>query len=465
MSDPRFGTDGWRAEIAREFTLANLRRVVAAITAVYRERGARRAAVSYDHRFLADRLAREAAAVLQENGIQVRMSDRPETTPALSCQVVGSGADFGLMLTASHNPPEFLGLKIKTAGGASAPPAITRAVEERLCRPSPDVARPAGGPAPTVVSFRAEHEARMAAVVDLERIRNAPLHVVVDSMHGTGGRIVEEMLGGGAIRVDTLRGERDPLFGGQAPEPTRDRMGPLLERMSRGAAVGFATDGDGDRIAAVDDRGAFVSPLRIVAVLALHLIRHRRMEGGLAKTFANTVYLDRIAKAEGRVFHCLPVGFKHVAALLERGELLIGGEESGGIGVAGYLPERDGLLAGLLLVEAVAASGKPLSALVEALTREFGDYRYGRRDLHLEGLDVAARLDAIAREPPARIAGLGLTGLDTLDGLKLLFGDHGWLLLRASGTEPVIRVYAEVLHPAPVASLIEAGVRLVGGGR
>ncbi len=263
--------------------------------------------------------------------------------------------------------------------------------------------------------------------------------------------------------METLRGGRDPLFGGQPPEPIRTRLGPLLEAVPRlGASLGFATDGDGDRVAAVDDAGNFLSPLRLGAVLALHLIRRRQVPGGLAKTFANTLYLDRIAAAEGRTLHTLPVGFKHIAALLEGGKLALGGEESGGIGFAGYLPERDGILAGLLLMEAVAMAGKPLSSLVKALTDEFGDYRYDRVDLQDCAGTLQESLQRLAKSPPERLAGLAVQGVDDLDGTKLLFGEEGWLLFRRSGTEPVLRIYAEARSAGLLRRLLQEGARLLG---
>jgi phosphomannomutase len=461
----RFGTDGWRGIIGREFTFANVRRVVQAICDHYRSQGARHAVVGYDNRFLARRFAEEACSVLLGNDLTVLLAEHPQTTPAVSCQVVKRGADFGLILTASHNPPTFQGVKIKTSSGASAGDDVTRSVEALVDRTAPRRLAPADGVGMgrlEFAPFTRAHLDRMTAVADLARIRASGLQVVVDSMHGVGGRIVEDLLAGSSTAVHTLRGERDPLFGGQPPEPTRSRLRPLLEAVpATGSALGFGTDGDADRVAAVDETGAFLSPLRLVAVLALHLIRRRGIAGGLAKTFANTLYLDRIAAAEGRPFHCLPVGFKHIANLLERGELAIGGEESGGIGFAGYLPERDGVLAGLLLMEAVAMAGKSLSALVADLTHEFGDYHYDRIDLpDPDGaLQEAAR--RLAEEPPDRVGGLAVRNVDTLDGLKLCLGDAGWLLLRRSGTEPILRIYAEALSADRLRGLLEDGSRLL----
>jgi phosphomannomutase len=462
----RFGTDGWRGVVGREFTLANLRRVSQAICDCTVPRGAKRAAVGYDTRFLSRRFAEEVAGVLLGNGMEVILGERAHTTPALSCQVLDCGADLGLVVTASHNPPEFQGLKIKTAAGASASLELTQEVEAQIGATPPRIVPAAEGiglGTLEIRSFARAHLDRMARVADLPRIRGSRLQVVVDSMHGAGGRIIEEMMAGSSTEVRTLRGDRDPLFGGGPPEPVRGRLDLLLGTLGGGgSSLGFATDGDGDRIAGVDETGSFLSPLRLVAILALHLIRRRKMPGGIAKTFANTIYLDRIAAAEGRQFHCLPVGFKHIAALLERGDLLIGGEESGGIGFAGYPPERDGLLAGLLLMEAVAESGKAPSVLVKELTEEFGDYHYDREDHPDPDGRLQERLERLSESPPHEAAGLSVVEVDARDGLKLLLGDEGWLLLRRSGTEPVLRVYAEARSPGVVQELLQAGVRHLG---
>ena len=467
MSTVRFGTDGWRAEIAREFTVANLRRVVQAICDRFSRTGARLAVVGFDCRFQSPRFAEEAAGVLLGNELEVRMSDRAEPTPAVSCQVVDSGADFGVVITASHNPPEFQGLKIKTSAGASAPPELTREVEDLLDRNPVRFLPPSRGLGMgrlRIGPFGPAHLGRMTRMVDLPRIRSARLQVAVDSMHGTGGRILERLLTDGPTRVVTLRGDPDPQFGGGAPEPTRGRLAPLLQRVAAGGfSLGLGTDGDADRIAAVDEAGRFVSPLRLIGVLALHVVRRRKIPGAIAKTFANTIYLDRIASAESRPFHCFPVGFKHIAALLERGELAIGGEESGGIGFAGYLPERDGLLAGLMLLEAVAMAGTTLGSLVDAMVREFGDYHYDRKDLARPAGATQEALGRLGESPPDEVAGLTVRGIDPLDGLKLLLGEEGWLLLRASGTEPVLRIYAEARSAEKVDALLQAGVELVQG--
>ncbi len=460
----RFGTDGWRGVIADEFTFENLRRAVRAVHEVM-PAAAGPVAVGYDTRFHSAAFAREAAEVLAAGGRDVRLSDGPCPTPAVSCQVVAAMSPFGLSITASHNPPEFNGLKIKSARGASAGPEVTALVEKRLAS-----GERAAGSNPQVrgavraFDFIGEQRRRLASMVDLERIRRAGLRVVFDAMHGATGRILEEMLQGSATVVETLRGNPDPLFGGVNPEPLPAHLAPLRDRMSLGSAdIGLATDGDGDRIGAYDERGVFVTPLQIAPLLALRLIA-RGGRGEICKTYANTILLDRIAKRHGLPFSVHPIGFKYIAARMEAGGFLIGGEESGGIGIAGYLPERDGLLVSLLLLEALAAEGKPLSALLSEMAADYGELHYSRRDIPCPPEKGRLLAGALRERPPATVGGMNVTGIDTLDGVKLLFGDDGWILVRPSGTEPVLRVYCEAPGESAVrTALDELTARVTAG--
>jgi phosphomannomutase len=300
---------------------------------------------------------------------------------------------------------------------------------------------------------------RLRSVVDLGLIRRTPLRAVVDSMHGSGGRVLEDLARGGRARVTTVRWEPDPMFGGHAPEPRPDNLAPLREAVVRQRAlIGIATDGDGDRIAVCDEAGRVLSPFQVFALVALHLIEYKKWRGAIARTFANTMVAERIAKRFGLPFHDLPVGFKHIAKLMREEDVLIGGEESGGIGVKGFLPERDGILIGLLLLEMLATGDRKLSRRVVAMEKEYGRFFYRRVDLPLP---VEAAREAVARmkeDPPARLAGNPVRDVDSLDGLKLLFGDDGWILFRGSGTEPVLRVYCEASSSALVDRLIRAGL-------
>ncbi|HEX8160860.1 MAG TPA: phosphoglucomutase/phosphomannomutase family protein [Pyrinomonadaceae bacterium] len=475
----RFGTDGWRAVIANEFTFANVERVAQAYAQhVLREREAARAeraevreveaarvaplvVVGFDRRFLSDQFASRAAQVLAGNAVAVEMFDADVPTPLVSWAVRDRKADGGVVITASHNPAEFNGFKIKAAWGGSATPETTRAVETLV--DSAPVSRgelPQGTHArlePSVKSYREQ----ISSYVDLGRLRASGAKVIVDPIHGAGGRWVESFLAGGALGVETIRAERDPTFGGVAPEPIDRNLAPLRQRVAEsGALVGLATDGDADRVGAVNELGETMTMHEVVPLVLLHLARGRGMTGGVVRTFSQSVLTKRIAAAHGLKLHETPIGFKYVADLMLREDILIGAEESGGIGVKGHLPERDGILNSLLFLEAVVAAGKTPSELVKEMHREFGEFYFGRRDLACgvgRGLELVAGL---AQSPPARVGEWDVTAVEKLDGTKLLFADESWLLFRQSGTEPVLRIYAEATSVAKRESLLAAGCEL-----
>ncbi len=456
----RFGTDGWRGVIAEDFTFDNVRMVAQAIAGTIRDGKAARSPVpiGYDVRFLSARFAESVAAVLEGNGVPTTLADGPVTTPMVSCQVVATGAPLGLCITASHNPPAYNGLKIKAAFGGSAPPEMTARVETLLGRTTPRAGR-----APDArVSFLPAYVPRLRAVADLGAIRRAPLRVVVDSMHGSGGTLLERIVRGRRARVLTVRGEADPLFGGSAPEPRPENLAALCRMVAeRRAHIGIATDGDGDRVGACDETGRVLSPFQIFSLVALHLIEEKKWTGGIARTFANTLVAERIARRFARPFYDLPVGFKHVASLMLEEDILIGGEESGGIGVKNYLPERDGILIGLLLLEMLATGDRRLSRRVARLEKEFGRYAYRRVDRAMPVESARQAVSRIKEEPPSRLGGLAVERIDALDGVRLLFGETGWILFRASGTEPILRIYCEARTPVLVERLIRAGLELL----
>jgi phosphomannomutase len=457
----RFGTDGWRAVIAEQFTFHNVRRVAAAVENAHHGRDASApdaaVVVGHDTRFLSRRFAETVAGTLMAAGRRVILSDGPCPTPAVSCQVVRMGAPFAIVVTASHNPSSFNGIKIKDSSGSSADEEITASCEQRISTTLPPLMTPEAGTARgllEIASFEPAHQERLERMVDLPALRRAGFTVVADPMHGSSGRLLERLLAGGATRVITLHPDPDPLFGGMHPEPLEQHLDPLRAAvLSNGADAGLATDGDGDRIGAFDEKGAFVSPLRIAPLLAWQLLRRGR-RGPLGKTFANTILLDRLAAAHGLPFSTFPVGFKHIAREMRAGRMLLGGEESGGIGVEGYIPERDGTLVSLLLLQAMVDEGKPLSRLVQDMTEAWGETHYRRTDLACSPEDARRMVDHLRSATPARLGGMAVTGLDDRDGLKLLFGGDGWILFRGSGTEPVLRVYCE----APALAAVEAAL-------
>ncbi len=463
----RFGTDGWRAPIAEEFTFSNVRRVCAAIERAFADRGAPAdgpVVIGYDTRFLSRRFAEQAAATFMAAGRRVILATEPCPTPATSCQVVASSAPFGVVITASHNPARFSGIKIKDASGASAGEEITRACEERLVNEDPETLDGTEGRRRgllTEASFAGAHEERLLRMVDLPSIRSAGLRLICDPMHGACGNLLERLVGAEGSSVRTIHLEQDPLFGGRHPEPLEQNLEELRETVVReGADAGFATDGDGDRIGAFDEKGRFVSPLRIAPLLAWSLIRKGR-RGPLGKTFANTILLDRVARRFGLPFTVFPVGFKHIAGEMKNGKMLLGGEESGGIGIEGFLPERDGTMVSLMLLQAMADAGAPLSAMVAELTSTFGELHYRRVDLPCSPEAGRRLVQRLRTATPASLGTMKVTGVDDLDGLKLLFGDEGWILFRASGTEPVLRVYSEVPEPRLLDAVMQEALDLV----
>jgi phosphomannomutase len=468
-----FGTDGWRAVIAHEFTFANLERVAQAyadflnLPRQQQETQPTRAneatktphvVVGYDRRFLSEKFAERAAEVLAGNGVTVALFAGDVPTPLVSWAVRERGAAGGVVITASHNPAEFNGFKIKAPWGGSATRETTVAVEALVDSQTPrrsDLTEAMrGGLDDTVESYRAQ----IASYVDLERLRRAEARVIVDSMHGSGGRWVESFLRGGALASETIRAERDTQFGGVNPEPIDRNLAPLKERVREtGALVGLATDGDADRVGAVNEAGETMTMHEVVPLMLLHLVRRRGMTGGVVRTFSQSVLTKRIAAAYNLKLHETPIGFKYVADLMLREDILIGAEESGGVGVKGHIPERDGILNSLLFLEAIVAAGKSPSELVREMHREFGEFYFGRRDLHIEVARGLNLIETLSVAPPEEIAGYTVHGYSHLDGMKLIFGDESWLLFRQSGTEPVLRIYSEATSIAKMNELLDAG--------
>lgn len=475
----RFGTDGWRAVIAEDFTFRNLERVAQAYAGYLQERAGGASSVEssssesstaspslvivgYDRRFLSEHFATRAAEVLAGNGFRVELFPESVPTPLVSWAVREMRAAGGIVITASHNPPEFNGFKIKASWGGSATAETTSAVEalidaHALRREPLASSDDRAFYEECVESYRAQ----IAAYINLESLRAKPLRVVVDSMHGTGARWVESFLKGGALEVETIRGGRDVLFGGVNPEPIDRNLGPLKHRVREAVAtLGLATDGDADRVGAVNELGETMTMHEVVPLILLHLARHRGMRGGVVRTFSQSVLTKRISEAHNLPLFETPIGFKYVADLMLRENILIGAEESGGIGVAGHIPERDGILNSLLFLEALVTAGKTPSEMVRDMHREFGEFYFNRRDLHMPVERGVSLVSALAHQSPSHIAGYKVVGVETLDGTKLLFEDESWLLFRQSGTEPVLRVYAEATSTEKTEALLSEGALL-----
>ena len=454
-----FGTDGWRGRIARDLTFDSVRRVVAAASAWTTDEANAEPGdpwtlpVVFDTRFLSPELAAESATQLASLGFRVLLSDRPVPTPCASWHVAARGLRAGLAITASHNPPLWNGVKVKSSFGGSATPATYDAIERAMDRPVPEKA---GGSVETL-DLESPYRDALASLVDLDAIRRAGLRVLFDAIHGTAGTLLETIVGAGhPTTVASLRANRDPLFGGVNPEPIPENLAASRQALARERFdVVLASDGDGDRLGVLDSGGRFVTPHRVLALLAESLTLRGRIRGGIAKTFSTSMLLDRVASRLGVPLHVTPVGFKHIAAKMISGEVAIGGEESGGLGVAFHLPERDGVLSALLVLEAIAYSGGALETIVAAQDAAYGALAYGRRDFHLPMPVLRAFVESLRSDPPPSLCGERVSGVDDMDGVKLLFGYRGWLLHRLSGTEPIIRIYAEHEDPALIGKLLD----------
>lgn len=458
--DIRFGTDGWRAVIADTFTYANVRRIADAAGQVFSEDSpGAHVVVGYDTRFEAGSFAAATAEVLASHGLRVTLSDRAIPTPTLSWATDRSDAAFGVMLTASHNPAEYCGFKIKTADGGSAPPDLTKRVEAAM----PDVATEARGAYETSDVVTAYLE-ELKTLVDAEAIGAAGLRVVVDPLYGAGQGFLANVLADLGCEVFELHGDVNPGFGGLHPEPIPPHVDEACDLVRDGEFdAGFFTDGDADRIGACDSYGTFVNPQRIFSLVLRHLVEDKGRRGDVVKTLTTSVLLDRLCNHFDLTCETTPVGFKYIYEKMVSGDVLIGGEESGGIGVPSHLRERDGLYMALLLAEMMATTGRGLDELIADLFEITGPMEYGRIDLKL---DVATHEALRAKLPslaPSEIADRAVERIDRTEGVKFWFPQDAWLMLRVSGTEPLARVYAEAPSAADVEELLAGGRALVLG--
>jgi alpha-D-glucose phosphate-specific phosphoglucomutase len=474
-----FGTDGWRGVISDTFTFDNLRQITQAIAdAVASDEwlngeyaipspDVKRMVVGFDTRFLSDRYAVEASRVLAANGFKVYLTNADVPTPAVSYSVRHLGAIAGIMITASHNAPRYNGVKLKAAYGGAAASEKSRRVEIYL---NDNEARARG---PNLLDYDQAKSVglierfnptpayydHLRELVNFEAIAENPQHVVVDSMFGSGRGQIKGILQGTGCEVFEVRGEMNPGFGGIHPEPIARYLGALAGAIAAGhGQLGIATDGDADRIGAMDGRGQYVDPHQIMALSLKYLVEHRGWSGKVVKTVSTTQMVNRLCQQYGLEVIETPVGFNHIADWMLREKVLIGGEESGGISIQGHIPEGDGILMGLFLLEMVSALGKSLDELVTDLLAQAGPAHYARLDLRLNRpvpkRDMVSKLE---REAPAAIAGSKVEQVNTLDGVKYILEDNSWLLIRPSGTEPVLRVYAEAGSEEQLKSLLDHG--------
>jgi alpha-D-glucose phosphate-specific phosphoglucomutase len=470
----RFGTDGWRAVIADTFTFENVRLISQAVADFVNKQhtGSEppQVVIGYDTRFLSDRFATEVARVMAGNRIVTWLTRTDSPTPAISYNVKEKNADAGVVITASHNPPRYNGFKLKATYGGSATAEQCSLVEEELIL----MEREARGP--NLMDYgRAQEQGlirrfdpswsyyqHLATLIDLDRISERSLNVVADAMWGAGRGSFASILSRTRTQVTEIRGALNPGFGGIHPEPIMKHLTELVSAVGRTRAdVGLATDGDADRIGAVDGLGNFVDPHTIMALSLKHLVERKGQRGDVVKTVSTTLMIDDIAKKHGLKVIETPVGFNHIGDLMMRGDVLIGGEESGGISIKGHIPEGDGILMGLLLLEIMSMTDAPLHEIIADMQREHGPAHYSRIDTHLAQQRPKKQMVKMLVDcAPATLNGETVARVDTMDGVKFYLGDGSWLLIRPSGTEPVLRVYAEARSPEAVKALLDEGSKM-----
>jgi phosphomannomutase len=470
----KFGTDGWRAVIAEDFTFANIARVAQAAADFWKSEvqspkskvfgSELKVVVGYDRRFLSDRFAQITAEVLAGNNFQVVLTPEPTPTPSVSFAVKNLRALGGVMITASHNPPIFNGFKLKSYYGGSSDSETCQAVESFLdCNPvkSLPLAKAVKDGRIKITDVRPAHYAALKKLVDFKLIAKSRLRFAHDALFGVGAGCFEQLLAGTTCKVTTLNGEHDAFFGGINPEP-------VLQNYARSQAflkkhphdICLVTDGDADRVGGMDGRGNYLTTHQIICLLLHHLIVNRQGRGRVVKALTTTSMVDKMCAAYGLPLVETGVGFKYICAEMLKGGVLLGAEESGGIGFAGHIPERDGIAAGLMLLELLATERVSVNRLLAGLEKQFGPHRYGRIDTHYPLERRASLMEFLKTNPPEKLLRSPLADMKTFDGVKFIAADSSWLMLRGSGTEPVLRIYAEAKSHAGVQKLLKLGVGL-----
>ena len=463
QADIRFGTDGWRALIAEDFTYFNVARCARGLCDYLKERGTadRGLIVGFDTRFLSPEFASTVAGVCASQGIRTLLAVEPAPTPVLSYSVLQQGAAGAAIITASHNPAAWNGFKFKPEYAGSATQEITDELEEAIREvPAVDPAEIAAGLGSGYVeSFEPSRHYfdHVAGLVDLDAIRSAGLKVVVDSMYGAGGGYLPHLLDGGASTVEELHGHRNPAFPGMAqPEPIAPNLTELMDRVrASGASVGIALDGDADRVGVIDETGQFVTTLDTFSLLAFYLLEVKGWRGSLLKGVTASQALNKMGSIYGVDVHEVKVGFKHMGPRMDELNAMMAGEESGGFAFRGHVPERDGILSGLYVLEYMAKSCKTVSQLLGELFERVGPHFYHRRDIEFESGDRERIRLLVNNSELEHLGAFPVVSTDSIDGRRLRF-DDGWLAVRFSGTEPLLRIYAEAGSPERVASLLDA---------
>lgn len=460
----RFGTSGWRAIIADEFTFANVRAVTEAVCRYLTTEPADEAPkliVGHDTRFMGEQFADVAADIAARKGIQVLKCTGPVPTPTISHAIRSNGASGALNFTASHNPPQYQGIKFSTSDGAPALPEITKQIEANYDAGATAEDRPGGSIQD--LDARPVYLNDLRTKIRFDTIANANGRYVYDPLWGTGRGYLNKVLQESGLEVETIHDWRDVTFGGQPPEPGEEHV-PELKKLviEKGSTLGIATDGDGDRFGVIDKGGTYIQPNELIALLTDYLCESRGWTLGVGRSVATTHMVDRVANARGIKLYETPVGFKYLGELINKDEIILGGEESAGLSIRGHYPEKDGILACLLAAEAVAARGATLTEQLNDLYSRVGRLYSGRIGVKLTP-DVAGKLKDKLAEEPDEIAGRQIENINRMDGVKFLFGNDTWMLMRPSGTEPLVRIYAEANSAEEVEEILDEGRRYLLG--
>ncbi len=466
-----FGTDGWRGVIAQDFTFEGVRACAQATAAYLQETGraGRGVVIGYDTRFASEDFAAASAEVLAAHGFKAFLCSQPTPTPVACFGLLEKAAGAAIIITASHNPHRYNGFKLREDDATAISPEAASRIEAlasaALARPTPPMPLPQGLSQGLVEYYdpRPTYLARLASLVDIDRLRQAPLKVVADPMYGAGRGYLRELLTGGRIGLSHIHQQRNPAFPGVTPEPIAPNLAPLGAAVRRRHAdIGLATDGDADRVGVVDEKGQPLSAPEVFALLALYFLEFRGQRGPIIRSLPATAMLDKLGETFGVPVTKTPVGFSHIAPLLLSQGALLGGEESGGYGFRGHVPERDGIMASLCFVDMLVTTGKPLSSLVDYLYQKVGRHHYRREDIHFPPSQREHMRQRLEEARPGTLDGVPVASRDTRDGFYFLMADGSWLLIRFSGTEPLMRVYAESTLPQRVEGLLAAGRGLAG---
>ncbi len=460
----RFGTSGWRAIIADEFTYKNVSLVTEAICSYLKNNSVderQTLIVGHDSRFMGENFAEAASEIAKQKGFRVLLCENPTPTPTISHAIRSEKAVGGINFTASHNPPEYQGIKFSTADGAPALPEITKQIEE-IIENTPNVEGKNGG---MIEKFdaRPSYLDDLKTKIRFDEIAKAKGKYAYDALWGTGRGYLDKILRDNGLEVETLHDWRDVTFGGRSPEPGESHLDELIETVkTKGLTLGLATDGDGDRFGVVDSNGKFIEPNQLIAILTDYLAESRGWTEGVARSVATSHLVDRVAENRGLKLYETPVGFKFIGELINEDKIILGGEESAGLSIKGHYPEKDGILACLLAAEAVAVRGMSLTEQLDELYNRVGKLESGKIGVKLTE-EIAKNLKEKLAQEPAEIGGKKVDNINRMDGVKFIFADKSWMLMRPSGTEPLVRIYAEAENREVLEVLIEQGRRYLLG--